>query len=56
MEAGKADFTQTFKSLKAILAKEDTSFFLNNFIGLNEDNQLALSKWLGDWKKLMKEN
>ena len=56
MEAGKADFTHTFKSLKAILTKEDTSFFLNNFIGLNEDNQRALSKWLGDWKKLMKEN
>ena len=56
MEAGKADFTHTFKSLKAILTKKDTSFFLNNFIGLNEDNQRALSKWLGDWKKLMKEN
>ena len=56
MEAGKADFTHTFKSLKAILIKEDTSIFLNNFIGLDEDNQRALNKWLGDWKKFMKEN
>ena len=36
--------------------KEDNSIFLNNFIGLDENNQRALSKWLGDWKKLMKEN
>ena len=28
MEAGKADFTGTFKSLKATLIKEDDSIFL----------------------------
>ena len=56
MEVGKADFTDTFKSLKAILIKEDTSIFLNNFRNLNEETQHALSKWLGDWKKFLKEN
>ena len=56
MEIGKADFTHTFKSLKAILIKEDNSIFLNNFRDLNEETQHALSKWLGDWRKFLKEN
>ena len=56
MEVGKADFTHTFKSLKAIFIKEDNSIFLDNFRNLNEENQHALSNWLGDWKKFLEEN
>ena len=56
MEIGKADFTHTFKSLKTILIKEDNSIFLNNFRDLNEENQRSLSKWLGDWRKILKED
>ena len=56
MEVGKADFTHTFKSLKTILIKEDNSIFLNNFRGLDEDKQSALSKWLGNWRKFLKAN
>jgi uncharacterized protein YdiU (UPF0061 family) len=56
MEIGKADFTNTFNSLKAVLLKEEDSIFLNNFKNLNEENQLALSQWLGRWKNLLQEN
>ena len=34
----------------------DSSIFLNNFKNLNEENQLALSQWLGRWKNLLQEN
>ena len=56
MEIGKADFTNTFNSLKATLIKEENSIFLNNFKNLNEENQLALSQWLSRWRKYLQEN
>ena len=56
MEAGKADFTGTFKSLKATLIKEDDTIFLNNFRNSDEENQHAVSQWLGNWRKLLQEN
>ena len=56
MEAGKADFTGTFKSLKATLIKEDDTIFSNNFRNSDEENQHAVSQWLGNWKKLLQEN
>ena len=56
MEVGKADFTHTFKSLKAVFINEDNSIFLDNFRNLNEENQHALGNWLGDWKKFLEEN
>ena len=43
MEAGKADFTGTFKSLKATLIEEDGTIFSNNFRNSDEENQHALS-------------
>jgi len=56
MEAGKADFTGTFKSLKATLIKEDDSIFSNNFRNSDEENQHSVSQWLGNWRKLLQEN
>ena len=56
MEAGKADFTGTFKSLKATLIKEDDTIFLNNFRNSDEDKQHAVSQWLGNWRKQLQEN
>ena len=56
MEAGKADFTGTFKSLKATLIKEDDTIFLNNFRNSDEETQHAVSQWLGNWRKLLQEN
>ena len=56
MEVGKADFTGTFKSLKETLIKEDNTIFLNNFRNLDEENQHAISQWLGAWRKLLQEN
>ena len=55
MEAGKADFTGTFKSLKATLIKEDDSIFSNNFRNSDEENQHSVSQWLGNWRKLLQE-
>ena len=56
MEIGKADFTNTFNSLKGVLVKEEDSIFLKNFKNLNGENQLALSQWLGRWKNFLQEN
>ena len=56
MEVGKADFTGTFKSLKETLIKEDNTIFLNNFRNLDEENQNAISQWLGAWRKLLQVN
>jgi uncharacterized protein YdiU (UPF0061 family) len=56
MEAGKADFTGTFKSLKETIIKEDTTIFFDNFKNSDEDNQSAISQWLGTWRKLLQEN
>ena len=56
MEAGKADFTGTFKSLKETIIKEDNTIFFDNFKNSDEDNQSAISQWLGTWRKLLQEN
>ena len=56
MEAGKADFTGTFKSLKETLIKEDNTIFFDNFKNSDEDNQSTISQWLGAWRKLLQEN